>query len=124
MLEEAGCMGVMIGRGALANPWVFHEIYAGLTGASTPPAPTLLERVAFMTRHFLQAVALLGERIACLQFRKMIDWYAKSFGPCGALRKEMKELRCTAHYHDLVGRFLAERSLSINVGEQETRIAL
>ncbi len=111
MLEETGCAGVMIGRGALMNPWVFQEIRAGLAGTPTPQAPTFAERVAFMTRHFLRAVTFLGERVACLQFRKMIDWYAKFLGPCPDLRKSLKTLNSAAHYHDLLGCFLAERGL-------------
>jgi tRNA-dihydrouridine synthase len=62
-----------------------------------------------MTRHFLRAVALRGEYIACIQFRKMIDWYARAFGPCTAFRLKMKQLSSAAQYHDLVGRFLEER---------------
>ncbi len=95
MLDETGCAGLVIGRGALANPWVFHEIRAALDEAPSPPAPTLEERVAFMTRHFLRAVALRGEYIACIQFRKMIDWYARAFGPCTAFRLKMKQLNST-----------------------------
>jgi tRNA-dihydrouridine synthase len=109
MLDETGCAGLVIGRGALANPWVFHEIRAALAGCPPPLAPPLEERVAFMTRHFLRAVALRGEHLACVQFRKMIDWYARAFGPCKALRLGMKELNSVAHYHELVGRFWEER---------------
>jgi nifR3 family TIM-barrel protein len=109
MLDETGCAGLAIGRGALSNPWVFHEIRAHLNGTPPPPAPTLEERVAFMTRHFLRAVALRGEHLACIQFRKMIDWYARAFGPCKALRLGIKELSSVEQYHDLVGRFLADR---------------
>ncbi|HJY83547.1 MAG TPA: tRNA dihydrouridine synthase DusB [Candidatus Binatia bacterium] len=109
MLDETGCAGLVIGRGALANPWVFHEIRAALDGGPPPPTPTLEERVAFMTRHFLRAVALRGEYIACIQFRKMIDWYARAFGPCTAFRLKMKQLSSAAQYHDLVGCFLQER---------------
>ncbi len=109
MLDETGCAGLVIGRGALANPWVFHEIRAALAGGPPPPAPTLEEQVGFMTRHFLRAVALRGEYVACLQFRKMIDWYARAFGPCKALRLGMKELSSAEQYHELVGRFLEER---------------
>jgi len=110
MLDETGCAGLVIGRGALSNPWVFHEIRALLAGTPPPPTPTLEERVVFMTRHFLRAVALRGEHLACIQFRKMIDWYARAFGPCKALRLGMKELSSVEQYHDLVGRFLEERS--------------
>jgi nifR3 family TIM-barrel protein len=109
MLDETGCAGLVIGRGALANPWVFHEIHAALDGCPAPPLPTLEERVAFMTRHFLRAVTLRGEALACIQFRKMIDWYARAIGPCSTLRMGMKHLHSTTQYHDLVGRFLQER---------------
>ena len=109
MLEDTGCAGLAIGRGALANPWIFHDIRAALDGRPSPPAPTLEERVAFMTRHFLRAVALRGELGACLQFRKMIDWYAQAFGPCKALRLAMKHLHSVEQYHELVGGFLEER---------------
>lgn len=124
MLDETECAGLVIGRGALMNPWVFHEIRAGLDGAPPPPAPTLAERVAFMSRHFFRAVALRGEHVACLQFRKMIDWYAKSFGPCSALRRGIKELQSVAQYHDLVGSFLATRSISLNVVEDKSSASL
>ncbi len=110
MLEETGCAGLVIGRGALANPWVFHTIQAGLQGTPPPPEPPLEERVAFMTRHFERAVQQRGEKLACTQFRKTIDWYAKSFGPCRPLRLAMKELSGVRQYHDLVGQFLAYRS--------------
>ncbi len=107
MLDETGCAGLVIGRAALANPWIFHQIRADLH--NTPPAPSLEERVAFMTRHFLRSVELRGEKPACLQFRKVIDYYARSFGPCKPLRLAMKELSSVGQYHDLVGRFLAFR---------------
>ena len=68
MLEETGCAGLVIGRGALANPWVFHTIQAGLHGTLPPPEPGLEERVAFMTRHLSGAVQQRGEKLACTQF--------------------------------------------------------
>src|SRR5215510_6371856 len=98
MLEETGCAGVVIGRGALLNPWIFHEIRATLDGTPLPPVPTVEERIEFMTRHFLRAVALRGEHVACIQFRKVIDWYARSFGPSTALRLGMKQLHSVTHY--------------------------
>ena len=111
MLDETGCAGLVIGRAALANAWVFQEIRAAFDGTPPPPLPTLAERVAFMTRHFLRAVALRGEHLACLQFRKMIDWYARAFGPCKALRFGIKELSSVTQFHDLVGRFLEARNM-------------
>ncbi|MGH7961699.1 MAG: tRNA dihydrouridine synthase DusB [Candidatus Binatia bacterium] len=105
MLDETDCAGLVIGRAALANPWVFHDIRAALDEYPPPPAPTLEERVAFMTRHFLRAVALRSEGVACIQFRKMIDWYARGVGPCSSLRLAMKQLSSAAQFHELVGCF-------------------
>lgn len=116
MLEDTGCAGLVIGRGALSNPWVFREIGAALAGHPSPPPPTLLDRIAFMTRHFLCAVAIRGEHLACLQFRKMIDWYARTFGPCKRLRLGLKDLHSVEHYHELVGQFLSERGYSRDIG--------
>lgn len=112
MLEETGCAGVMIGRGALMNAWVFREISAALAGTTPPPPPTVTERVAFMTHHFLRTVTLRGEHLACLQFRKMIDWYARALGPCKPLRYGIKGLSSVAQFHDLVGGFLVTRAMS------------
>jgi tRNA-dihydrouridine synthase B len=109
MLAETGCAGLAIGRGALAYPWIFVAIRAFLDGQPPPPVPTLDERVAFMTRHFLRAVALRGEGLACLQFRKVIDWYARMLGPCKPLRVGIKQLTSVQQYYDLVGRFLEVR---------------
>lgn len=109
MLDETGCAGLVVGRAAVANPWIFHQIQAGLHNTPPPRPPSLEDRVAFMTRHFLRSVELRGEKLACLQFRKVIDYYARSFGPCKPLRLAMKELRSVGQYHDLVGRFLAFR---------------
>jgi len=111
MFAETGCAGLVIGRAALTNPWVFREITAVLAGEPLPPPPTLLDRVSLMTRHFLLAVAFRGEHLACLQFRKMIDWYARAFGPCKRLRLGLKELSSVGQYHEMVGQFLEERGL-------------
>jgi len=117
MLAETGCAGLVIGRGALANPWMFHDIRAVLDGCAPPSAPTLEERVAFMTHHFLRTVALRSEAVACVQFRKVIDWYARAFGPCAALRSTMKQLSSVAQYHEVVEQFLEERRVRGQVAD-------
>ncbi|MGE0825354.1 MAG: tRNA dihydrouridine synthase DusB [Candidatus Binatia bacterium] len=112
MLEDTGCAGLVIGRGALANPWIFRQIGASLQGKPAPSTPTLEDRLVFMARHFHCAVTLRGEHLACLQFRKVIDWYARALGPCKPLRLGLKELRSVEHYHSVVGRFLQERGIA------------
>ena len=49
--EIAGCDGVMLGRGALGNPWIYQEVQAALEGLPPPPRPTLADRMRVALRH-------------------------------------------------------------------------
>ena len=83
MLDQTGCDGVIVGRAAQGNPWLFREIAAALRGQSAP-APTPSERVDMAIRHFELEKQLFGEKCAVLQMRKHIAWYVH--GMKGATR--------------------------------------
>lgn len=87
MLDETGCAGVAIGRGALADPWIFRDTHALLTTGRLPEPPTDAERATFIWRHFQLTAEARGERRACFQFRKWLPRYAK------------KLPRLKAHHH-------------------------
>ena len=74
MLDETGCDGVIVGRAAQGNPWLFREIAAAMTGTTVAP-PTPGERVAMALRHFDLEVQLYGEKRGMLEMRKHIAWY-------------------------------------------------
>jgi tRNA-dihydrouridine synthase B len=74
----AGCQGVMIGRGALGNPWLFREIQDASRGR--PPAGTgARERLRVMERHIAMQVDFFGEWTAVREMRKFYRWYLRSF---------------------------------------------
>ena len=83
MIDQTGCDGVIVGRAAQGNPWVFREIAAALRGEAAPP-PTPSERVDMALRHFELETRLFGEKLAVLQMRKHIAWYVH--GMKGATR--------------------------------------
>ena len=83
MMEETGCDGIIVGRAAQGNPWVFREIAAALRGEAAP-TPTPQERVETALRHFELEIQLFGERCGMLQMRKHIAWYVH--GMKGATR--------------------------------------
>ena len=71
MIAETNCDGVMIGRAAVGNPWIFREV---LTGA---PAPSPAERGAAALRHLAHLIDVAGEKIAMLNMRAVLPWYGK-----------------------------------------------
>jgi len=83
IVQTTGCDGVMIGRGALGNPWLVGEISARLTGSNTPVSPSLAEKEAVIERHLAMETAYYGEARGCRNFRKHLLWYTKGL-PEGA----------------------------------------
>jgi tRNA-dihydrouridine synthase len=73
--EETGCAAISIGRGALANPFIFRQLDSWSRTGEPGPDPTFAERLDFMCGHFHGLVARRGEKYGCLQFRKTLKWY-------------------------------------------------
>ena len=76
MLGETGCDGVMVGRGALGNPWLIGNILRRLTGGEVSD-PSLAERLELIRRHLEMAVEYFGETVGARDFRKHLLWYTK-----------------------------------------------
>ena len=74
MMGATGCDGVMIGRGAEGNPWIFEEIGAKLDGREYCP-PTLEERFATAIAHLEDTVRRKGERVGIAEAKKHMAWY-------------------------------------------------
>nr|WP_275100869.1 tRNA dihydrouridine synthase DusB [Paenibacillus dendritiformis] len=94
MLDETGCDGVMIGRGALGNPWMLYRTVEYLTTGKLLPDPTPEEKVRIAIIHMDRLIALKGEKVAVREMRKHLAWYLK--GLPGAARvkdKVMEETR-------------------------------
>jgi nifR3 family TIM-barrel protein len=106
MMQTTGCAGVMIGRAALARPWLFAQSWTYLTTGTIPPEPMIEEKCRLMRTHFTNMIQYRGERYAVQEFRKRVSWWAKSMHPCDLLKVEMRQLRSPAHFDDIVSRFL------------------
>ena len=76
MLQETECDGLMVGRGALGNPWIFEEIRAALAGEGYT-FPDAAERLEMALAHAADMVACKGERIGIPEARKHMVWYCK-----------------------------------------------
>ena len=91
MLAETGCDMVMIGRGALGNPWIFRELDAAYKGLEIPPRPSDEERKAMMTRHLEMLCGLKGESTGVREFRKYIMRYTKGMHGAAAVRRRAND---------------------------------
>lgn len=95
MLAETGCDMVMVGRGALGNPWVFREINGYLRDeCQIMPPPTVGERLLVLRRHMGLMCEYKGESRAMREARKHVGWYMKGMRGAAELRRRAGEL-CT-----------------------------
>lgn len=84
--RETGCDGVMIGRAAQGNPWIFRAFRSFLeTGVEIPP-PTIAERGALILRHLDMLIQYKGDYIGAREMRKHATWYTKGMVGGGNLR--------------------------------------
>jgi tRNA-dihydrouridine synthase B len=77
MIKMTGCDGVMIGRGALGNPWIFNEALNYQSTVQTHSEPALNERKEMILRHLERETVFLGQKEAVKRFRKHLLWYTK-----------------------------------------------
>ncbi len=75
LLEETGCDGVMIGRAAQGNPWIFRDVAHFLRTGELLEAPGALEKKEMMLRHAALQVQYKGEYLAVREMRKHLAWY-------------------------------------------------
>jgi tRNA-dihydrouridine synthase len=87
MRRHTGCAGIMVGRGAFGNPWIFREGRALLDGTAEPARPEVAERFATALRHATLAIQLQGDtRKTVMEFRKHLGWYTKGLPGASTLR--------------------------------------
>lgn len=79
MMERTGCQGVMIGRGAQGNPWIFPQIKAYLQDGTILEVPTERERYEQIKEHFEALLAYKGEYIAVREMRSMVRGIQRAF---------------------------------------------
>lgn len=98
MLRETGCDAVMVGRGALGNPWLFDEIKAALAGEPTPAPPTLQKRMATLRAQIYDMCERKGEWTAMPQARSQAIHYMRGLRGAAALRRVCSTL---SHFEDV-----------------------
>jgi tRNA-dihydrouridine synthase B len=129
MREATGCDAVMIGRGALGNPWLFARLREVCAGRPDPGPPTLEERVHVFRRHLDLIESLKSGPRLMHEVRKACAWYARGLYGCNALRLRVWEAPDLATARTLVEDYFQhlidrERRLGLSPeGERATKDA-
>lgn len=87
MLEQTGCDGIMIGRAARGNPWLFHEVVTYLETGMIPPRPDAAEVCDTVLRHAKLQLEYKGEYIGIREMRKHVSWYTVGYPNSARMRQ-------------------------------------
>ena len=89
MFEKTNCDAIMIGRGALGNPWIFRRINAYLNECRVLPDVSINEKMVVMLKHIQKIIEYKGEYTAMREARHHAAYYTKGIRGGAALRKEI-----------------------------------
>lgn len=92
MFEYTGVDGIMIGRGAMGNPWIFKQIQYYLETGEKLQKPTLNEKYEILKEHIELAIKEKGEKVAINEMRKHIACYTRNLKDSSAFRNEMNHI--------------------------------
>jgi nifR3 family TIM-barrel protein len=93
MLQETSCDAVMVGRGALGNPWIFKGIVQAYSGQIKDYLPNLDERQKVIKKHWEMETEYIGVKLANKNFRKHLLWYTKGLESSSRFRQLAGELQ-------------------------------
>jgi len=106
--RETRVAGLMVGRGAMSSPWIFHEIKHFLATGEVPPPPPLADQWAFIRRHCVLAIAARGaERPALHSLRARLMAYTHGMPRAKILRGQFAKVESLAQLDDIIATSLA-----------------
>lgn len=100
-LSQSGCDAVMIGRGAMGNPWLFQQVRQALWGEPVSP-PDAMDRAQMLLRHARMLAAWKGEDVAVCEMRKHGAWYTKGLHGAVQMRATIQAASTLAQLEDAV----------------------
>ncbi len=102
MLAFCRCDGIMIGRAARGNPWIFKSIISWLQDGEITAPPSLQETSEMILRHFSLLIALKGEAAAAREMRRHAAWYIKGFPGAASIRQKLFRVSGLAEMEEIL----------------------
>ncbi len=104
MMRQTGCDGVMIGRAAQGNPWIFRELADYERTGKTAARPSKEELRAAMLRHARLQIEFKGDYLGIREMRKHVSWYTKGMEGSAKLRDAINRVESYEELNELLGR--------------------
>ena len=105
MISETNVDGLMVGRGADGNPWIFRELAAALTGKEIPKAPSLEERLSLAREHLQMLIDFKGEYISVKEMRRHISAYLKGMPHAAEFRARFHKMNTQIEFENLLDEY-------------------
>lgn len=102
MLCTTGCDGIMIGRGAQGNPWIFRQILHWMETSEKENKPSLSEVKEMILRHARLLIEYKGEYTGIREMRKHTAWYTAGYPHSSKLRAKVNEVESLIELEDLI----------------------
>ena len=106
LVEETGCDGIMVARGAKGNPWIFKQITHYLDTGELLPRPSVEELKAMILRHGQMMLEFKGELAGMREMRKHVAWYTAGYPNSAALRNDINAVATFEELTELIGKRL------------------
>lgn len=113
MLSYTGCDAIMIGRGALGNPWLLREIITYLDTGKIIPKPSYEERIDMCFHHLDYLLKLKCEKVVILEMRSHIAWYIKGMPNAQIIKREIFKVNTLEELKKILNNYLKELKNSI-----------
>ena len=101
VFEETGCDGIMIGRAALGNPWIFKKIAKFLETGKKNEDVSNEEKLKVLREHFELLVAEKGEYTATREIRKFVAWYVKGMPNARVFKEKMNTIDSIQSFYNI-----------------------
>jgi tRNA-dihydrouridine synthase B len=103
-----GVDGVMIGRAALAKPWLFRQVQAALADEPIPPDPTREEQQQIVLDHYKYVLEQYGDEKGAIQMRSLACQYAQGRPGVRAFRDHVSRVHTTAEFYEVVEKYFPQ----------------
>lgn len=123
MIEMTGCAGVMIGRGALGQPWLFRDTAHLLATGELPEPLSQAERAAVVLGHVERLVTMRDERYTLNTMRGRMSWYSPHLQPWPGLKREVQPMQSVAELTDYLANGIERLRRGLEPVERTMRAA-